>query len=183
MTELAALNVKITGDASALKAAVAAAQGDLGKLAAAANAAGLKVTGLGNKFTGAGAAAGNFSNVARGAAQQLSQVGQQTMATGNFIQALAIQLPDLGLAFGAVGAAVGLVGGIALPLLVGALIGTSAQSAEAAAQAEQLKAAYEAVGEASTNLQIKIDKLRFGVDEEYQVELLREQIRLKSPRP
>ena len=180
MTELAALNVKITGDASALKAAVAAAQGDLGKLAAAANAAGLKVTGLGNKFTGAGAAAGNFSNVARGAAQQLSQVGQQTMATGNFIQALAIQLPDLGLAFGAVGAAVGLVGGIALPLLVGALIGTSAQSAEAAAQADRLKAAYEAVGEASTNLQIKIDKLRFGVDEEYQVELLREQIRLRD---
>ena len=54
MTELAALNVKITGDASALKAAVAAAQGDLGKLAAAANAAGLKVTGLGSKFTGVG---------------------------------------------------------------------------------------------------------------------------------
>lgn len=180
MTELAALNIKITGDASALKAAVAAAQGDLGKLAAAANAAGLKVTGLGTKFTGAGAAAGNFSNMARGAAQQLSQVGQQTMATGNFIQALAIQLPDLGLAFGAVGAAAGLVAGVALPLLVGALIGTSAQSAEAAAQAERLKAAYEAVGEATTNLQIKIDKLRFGVDEEYQVELLREQIRLRD---
>ena len=180
MTELAALNVKITGDASGLKAAVSSAQGDLGKLSATANAAGARVAGLGNKFTGAGAAAGNFSNVARGAAQQLSQVGQQTMATGNFIQALAIQLPDLGLAFGAVGAAVGLVGGIALPLLVGALIGTSAQSAEAAAQAERLKSAYEAVGEASTNLQVKIDKLRFGVDEEYQVELLREQIRLRD---
>ena len=180
MTELAALNVKITGDSSGLKAAVSSAHGDLGKLSATANAAGARVAGLGSKFTGAGAAAGNFSNVARGAAQQLSQVGQQTMATGNFIQALAIQLPDLGLAFGAVGAAVGLVGGIALPLLVGALIGTSAQSAEAAAQAERLKAAYEAVGEASTNLQIKIDKLRFGVDEEYQVELLREQIRIRE---
>ena len=180
MTELAALNVKITGDSNGLKAAVSSAQGDLGKLSATANAAGARVAGLGGKFTGAGAAAGNFSNVARGAAQQLSQVGQQTMATGNFIQALAIQLPDLGLAFGAVGAAAGLVGGIALPLLVGALIGTSAQSAEAAAQAERLKAAYEAVGEASTNLQIKIDKLRFGVDEEYQVELLREQIRLRD---
>lgn len=180
MTELAALNVKISGDASGLKAAVSSAQGDLGKLSATANAAGARVAGLGGKFTGAGAAAGNFSNVARGAAQQLSQVGQQTMATGNFIQALAIQLPDLGLAFGAVGAAVGLVAGVALPLLIGALIGTSAQSAEAAAQAERLKAAYEAVGEASTNLQIKIDKLRFGVDEEYQVELLREQIRLRD---
>lgn len=143
MTELAALNVKITGDASALKAAVAAAQGDLGKLAAAANAAGLKVTGLGNKFTGAGAAAGNFSNVARGAAQQLSQVGQQTMATGNFIQALAIQLPDLGLAFGAVGAAVGLVGGIALPLLVGALIGGSGGALSFADAMDAANAAME----------------------------------------
>ena len=143
MTELAALNVKITGDASALKAAVAAAQGDLGKLAAAANAAGLKVTGLGNKFTGAGAAAGNFSNVARGAAQQLSQVGQQTMATGNFIQALAIQLPDLGLAFGAVGAAVGLVAGVALPLLIGALSGGSGGALSFADAMDAANAAME----------------------------------------
>ena len=158
MTELAALNVKITGDASALKAAVAAAQGDLGKLAAAANAAGLKVTGLGNKFTGAGAAAGNFSNVARGAAQQLSQVGQQTMATGNFIQALAIQLPDLGLAFGAVGAAVGLVAGVALPLLASAFFSTSEDAAALAAATKDLSEATEA-------FRVQSDAIKFGVDE------------------
>lgn len=62
-------------------------------------------------------------NAARMMAQQLSQVGQQTMATGNFVQALAIQLPDMGLAFGAVGAAAGLLAGIALPLLISALGG------------------------------------------------------------
>ncbi|WP_054008038.1 phage tail tape measure protein [Cypionkella psychrotolerans] len=56
-------------------------------------------------------------------AQQLSQVGQQTMATGQFVQALAIQLPDIGIGFGAVGGAVGLLAGIALPLLVSALGG------------------------------------------------------------
>jgi hypothetical protein len=55
---------------------------------------------------------------ARMVSQQLSQVAQMTMATGQFTQALAIQLPDLGLAFGAVGAAAGVVAGIALPLLV-----------------------------------------------------------------
>ncbi len=57
---------------------------------------------------------------ARQLAMQLSQVGQQTMATGNLIQSLAIQLPDIGLAFGTVGTAVGLVAGIALPMLVSA---------------------------------------------------------------
>ena len=57
--------------------------------------------------------------------QQLSQVGQQTMATGNFVQALAIQLPDIGLAFGTVGTAAGLLAGIALPMVISALGSTS----------------------------------------------------------
>lgn len=60
--------------------------------------------------------------------QQLSQVGQQTMATGNFVQALAIQLPDIGLAFGAVGTAAGLVAGIALPLVMQAFGSTAAEA-------------------------------------------------------
>ncbi|MBW6506166.1 MAG: hypothetical protein K0B00_05365 [Rhodobacteraceae bacterium] len=51
-------------------------------------------------------------------AMQLSQVGQQAMAGGGFMRALAIQLPDIGLAFGTVGTAVGLLAGIALPALV-----------------------------------------------------------------
>lgn len=70
---------------------------------------------------------GGMGYQARLAAQQLSQVGQQTMASGNFVQALAIQLPDLGLAFGVVGAAAGLVAGIALPLLVRAFSGAGAE--------------------------------------------------------
>ena len=52
---------------------------------------------------------------------QLSQVAQQTMVTGNFMQALAVQLPDLGLGFGVVGMAAGVIAGIALPLLWPAL--------------------------------------------------------------
>jgi len=67
---------------------------------------------------------------------QLSQVGQQAMATGNIAQALAIQLPDIGLAFGAVGAAAGLVAGIALPMAMAAFADTG-QAAEAAAEAAQ----------------------------------------------
>ena len=49
-------------------------------------------------------------------AQQLSQVAQQGSATGNYLQAMAIQLPDIGLAFGTVGIAAGIAAGALLPL-------------------------------------------------------------------
>lgn len=57
------------------------------------------------------------------ATQQLSQVGQQSLVTGNFVQALAVQLPDLGLAFGAVGAAAGLFAAVVLPTIATAIFG------------------------------------------------------------
>ena len=59
---------------------------------------------------------GFASNNARMMAMQLSQVAQQTSATGNFIQALAIQLPDLTLGFGVIGIAAGVAAGALLPL-------------------------------------------------------------------
>ena len=49
-------------------------------------------------------------------AMQLSQVAQQASATGNWIQALAIQLPDLALGFGTFGIAAGVAAGALLPL-------------------------------------------------------------------
>ena len=110
---------------------------DLDKLTAAAGKAEGAVENVGTASKGAGAGMANLSRTTTGAgnsmrmaAQQLSQVGQQTMATGNFVQALAIQLPDLGLAFGAAGAAAGLLAGIALPLVANAMMGTG-QSAKA----------------------------------------------------
>ena len=78
--------------------------------------------------------AGVMAGGARQLGMQLSQVGQQTMASGNFIQALAIQLPDIGLAFGTVGIAVGLLAGIALPLL-GKAFGSGASAADQMAEA------------------------------------------------
>lgn len=62
---------------------------------------------------------------ARMMAQQLSQVAQQGQATGNYIQALAIQLPDIGMAFGAVGIAAGVVASVALPGVMRAFAGTT----------------------------------------------------------
>tara|TARA_Y100000310_G_scaffold324866_2_gene387345 strand:- start:10746 stop:12854 length:2109 start_codon:yes stop_codon:yes gene_type:complete len=48
----------------------------------------------------------------RNVALQLSQVAQQGQVTGDYLQALAIQLPDLALGFGTVGAAIGVVAGV-----------------------------------------------------------------------
>ncbi|MGQ3280931.1 MAG: hypothetical protein ACT6WE_30970 [Shinella sp.] len=47
-------------------------------------------------------------------AMQLSQVAQQASATGNWLQALAIQLPDLVLGFGPIGIAAGAAAGAVL---------------------------------------------------------------------
>lgn len=73
------------------------------------------------------------SNSLRMASMQLSQVGQQTMATGNFVQALAIQLPDLALGFGAVGIMAGVAAGALLPLAVNLF--STGDNAEAAQDA------------------------------------------------
>jgi hypothetical protein len=127
---------------------------------------------------GAGMSAGGQQS--RMLAMQLSQVAQQASATGNFVQALAIQLPDMAMGFGAVGIAAGVLASVTLPLLASAFGGTSQEQAAAAEAANRLKEAWDALAEAGRATQAEIDKLRFGVDEAYQVDLLREQIRLRE---
>jgi hypothetical protein len=50
------------------------------------------------------------------------------MATGQFVNALAIQLPDIGIAFGAAAGAAGLLAGVALPMVVNALFSVKEKS-------------------------------------------------------
>ena len=71
------------------------------------------------------------SNSTRQFGMQMSQMAQQTMAGGDAIRALAIQLPDIGLAFGAVGIAAGVLGGILVPMIANlAGAGDSAKAME-----------------------------------------------------
>tara|TARA_R110002020_G_scaffold95937_10_gene230135 strand:+ start:11264 stop:17131 length:5868 start_codon:yes stop_codon:yes gene_type:complete len=86
--------------------------------------------GMGRAATSSNAAVGaassgmnSFAFQSRMAAMQLSQVAQQTMAGGGFIRALAIQLPDLALGFGAVGIAAGVAAGVILPLAANFITG------------------------------------------------------------
>ena len=113
------------GDESAIAAAKLKALADAELLAARASTG---LVGSLGKVQAGGFLAGNS---ARLFSQQLSQVGQQTMATGQFVNALAIQLPDIGIGFGAVGGAVGLLAGIALPLLVNAFSGSRTEALSA----------------------------------------------------
>ncbi|SHF67628.1 hypothetical protein SAMN05444339_11040 [Loktanella atrilutea] len=56
------------------------------------------------------------SNQTRMFGMQMSQMVQQTMAGGDALRSIAIQLPDIGLAFGTAGIAVGAVAGLLLPV-------------------------------------------------------------------
>ena len=121
----AGAGVDSLGDQSGLAAAKLKALADAELLAARASTG---LIGSLGKVQAGGFLAGNS---ARLFSQQLSQVGQQTMATGQFVNALAIQLPDIGIGFGAVGGAVGLLAGIALPLLVNAFSGSRTEALSA----------------------------------------------------
>lgn len=54
---------------------------------------------------------------------QMSQVAQQGMATGNYVQALAIQLPDLLMGFGTFGVLAGAAAGFLAPLVLNLFTG------------------------------------------------------------
>jgi len=115
---------------------------------------------LGGSFSGLNRALA--SNATRNVSLQLSQVAQQASATGNFIQALAIQLPDLTLAFGPLGIAAGVVAGALLPMAAN-LFGVSEGARDFDQRMDQLNNTLERY--ISTTEQIAADgKLheRFG---------------------
>lgn len=59
----------------------------------------------------------------RNLSQQLSQVAQSGMASGDWLKALAIQIPDIMLSFGTLGALAGAAAGLMLPLVANLITG------------------------------------------------------------
>ena len=145
--DIAALGIKVDS-ATAVKAT-----GDLDKLTAAGGRADVAVAGVGKASVRAAGGMSAGATNARMMALQISQVAQQSMAGGGFIRALAIQLPDMAVGFGAVGIAAGVLAGVALPLLA-SMFGSTSSSAEMTATAlEGLDAktkAYTAAAAAAT---------------------------------
>lgn len=117
MADIAQLAIKV--DSSG----VVRATTDLQGMEAANNSA----TKSANNLTTAGK---NNSQAMRNTALQLSQVAQQGAATGNYFQALAIQLPDLMLGFGTAGIAIGALAGAFAGPLFNALMATDKQLEE-----------------------------------------------------
>lgn len=130
--DLAQLGIKVDS-ATAVKAT-----GDLDKLTAAGGRADVAVAGVGKASV---RAAGGMSLAARQSqwvAGQLSQVAQQSMGAATFMQALSGHLPIMAFGLSAVGGAVGVLAGVALPLLASAFGGTSSKAKEAATAVDGL---------------------------------------------
>lgn len=102
-------------------------------------------------------AAVSSSNGLRQVSMQLSQVVQQAQAGGGVLRALAIQLPDIGLAFGTVGIAAGIVGGSLLSVASGFL--------SASDSADDFEDSLENVGRLSQDLDQTLELLRSNGDE------------------
>ena len=100
-------------------------------------------------------------------AMQLSQVAQQGAATGSYMQALAIQAPDLAMGFGAVGIAVGVVASVALPALASAFSSSSAE-------VDAFKEALAGVTDATATARDELFQLQFGLLSQEEVQLYRE---------
>lgn len=75
------------------------------------------VDGFGTHANRSSRTLGGFSHSLRMASLQINQVAQQGAITGNYIQALSVQMPDLLLAFGTFGALAGVAAGALIPFI------------------------------------------------------------------
>lgn len=83
-----------------------------------------------NLGAAAGAAGTNVSYMARQLAFQFNQMMQMGAVTGNYVQAIAIQIPDIASSFGFLGTIIGGVAGVSLPLLVSMFTSSSISGKE-----------------------------------------------------
>lgn len=162
MTRLASLHARITGDASGFVSAAQQAENAAQDASAAMGAAQARG---GRAGLGAAAAGlrGSFQRLASSPGMrmlpiQLSQVAQQAAAGGGVMRALSIQAADIGLAFGAVGAIVGTLATVAMPLVIGAF-------SDGKDASDDLRDSISTLTDAQARLEGTLDILSMSVDE------------------
>jgi uncharacterized protein Yka (UPF0111/DUF47 family) len=96
----------------------------------------------------------------RMASMQLSQVAQQGSVTGNYLQALAIQLPDLALGFGTVGIIAGALAGTVGVALVNSLTGADDTIDKLEETLKELGTTFETVAGESNQLAKSLRELQ-----------------------
>lgn len=152
MVDVAQLAIQVNSG-PAVKAA-----GDLDRLTVSAGKADAAADRLAANAGRVGPAMAGAGQNSRMFAMQLSQVAQQASATGNFVQALAIQLPDMAMGFGAAGIAAGVLASVALPVLASALMSTGEEG-------KALQESIDALSEATEAYQAAIERVKTPADE------------------
>lgn len=182
MTELAALNVRITGDAGDLTAAVNSAKTQLGGLNTTiaqtqAKAAGMggALGGMASRFSGA---RGQIQNVAFQLQDMAVQLGAGTAASVVFAQ----QGSQIASAFGPVGAVIGALAAVGIPLLAFAFSGATAEAEKLTEAADKQKASLEALTLATYNLRLERQMMASGAQFAEEQEALNEINRLERER-
>ncbi|WP_241772775.1 phage tail tape measure protein [Rhodobacter capsulatus] len=107
-----------------------------------------KVRVLQGEFEALGTAAAtggtNVSYMARQLAFQFNQMMQMGSVTGNYVQAIAVQIPDIASSFGFLGTIIGGIAGVSLPLLVNAITGTANSGKELEKTVSETNEAFDA---------------------------------------
>ncbi|OAO02716.1 hypothetical protein [Roseovarius indicus] len=147
------IRVKVAGDKVTQSFRLYGKEGEeaISRITAAARVQNRTLNRSAGQFRQTSAAAGAFSGGMRNASLQLSQVAQQASATGDWVRALSIQLPDLALGFGTVGIAIGALAGVALPMLAETIMGGSDSAEAMKERVKDLEAATKAYRQAAEN--------------------------------
>lgn len=167
-----ALRVVLGMESAQFQSQMAKSQAELDNLRQTAATTSRSVSQLGEAAEGQGAHGMKMM------AFQLNQVVQQGQATGNYIQALAIQIPDMAAGFGFLGAMIGGVAAVALPSLVNWLGATDNAAKQASDSVDALKTIMGQLRSASDAAATPLVDLReqYGLNAE-DVQRLREMAR------
>lgn len=129
-----ALRVVLGIDSAAFESGVTRSTGALGKFDVATKRSAKNVEALDE-------ASSQSTHGMKMMAYQLNQVGQQGAVTGNYMQALMIQIPDMAASFGFLGAMIGSVAAFALPSIVAAFTNQSSAAEDAQKAVDALTSA------------------------------------------
>lgn len=145
MVSLAPLEIKVTADTARAEAGLERVQGQLQDTGQAATRSAGKVRTAGMAMGAVGPAAAKANPALRNMSMQLSQVAQQGAVTGNYLQALITQVPDLALGFGAVGIAAGAL----VPIVYGVGQAFFASGEQAKESTESILTSYRGLASAA----------------------------------
>ena len=164
MTQLSALNVKITGDSADLQSDLSQAKTQLSSFEASAGKATKRTAG----FSGSLGKLSNVSGQTRAQIQntsfQLQDIAVQLQGGTKASTVFAQQLPQLLGGFGALGAAAGVLAGIGIPALAFAFQALGEKSLTLEDALEELKSVMDSYSEASENASMTTQELneKFG---------------------